>query len=121
MSITVEGIINPRSTQVIDSFTIYTYYESTDDTLVAVGTIAGVQATTVTANPSVARLLVGNVGNAVPGGCTGDCATCSVIATNCTSCISGNLLNNQCLNPCPAGYAAVNKVCQPCEGNCKTC
>lgn len=43
--------------------------------------------------------------------CTGDCATCSVIQSNCTSCINNNYYNYQCLVNCVSGYVAMSKVC----------
>lgn len=53
--------------------------------------------------------------------CKGDCATCSVTDTNCTSCIANNLLNNICYQPCPSGYIGISKVCQPCTSPCQSC
>ena len=53
--------------------------------------------------------------------CTGDCATCSVSTSNCTSCSTNNLLNNACLPNCPTGYIPDNKVCLQCTSPCRTC
>ena len=61
-----------------------------------------------------------NISN-VAEACTGDCATCSVSVSNCTSCATKNLLNNQCLDTCPSGYVAISKICEACLSPCKTC
>jgi proprotein convertase subtilisin/kexin type 5 len=53
--------------------------------------------------------------------CTGDCATCFVIQSNCTSCKTLNLLGNQCLTNCPSNYAPVSGVCTACTSPCLTC
>jgi hypothetical protein len=53
--------------------------------------------------------------------CTGDCGTCSVIQSNCTSCLTMNLLGNQCTATCPTTYAPINSVCTLCASPCLTC
>lgn len=58
-------------------------------------------------------------GQALP--CTGDCGTCQVLQSNCTSCKTLNLLNNQCIATCPTIYAPVNGVCTTCLSPCLTC
>lgn len=45
MTITISELINPPSTALTDTFTVKTYYESTDETLVATGIFDGVNAT----------------------------------------------------------------------------
>jgi len=45
---TISGIKNPFSTTPTHNFAINTYYESTDDTLVATGTISGITAVAAT-------------------------------------------------------------------------
>ena len=55
-------------------------------------------------------------GIAVP--CEGDCATCSIILSNCTSCRTLNLLNNTCSSTCPLGTVALNRICQLCTYPC---
>lgn len=62
-------------------------------------------------------------------GCDVSCRTCSISATNCTSCnISSALpyymsLNNQCLRSCPNGYFSSNVtyLCLPCMYPCQFC
>lgn len=58
-------------------------------------------------------------GQAVP--CTGDCATCDILQSNCTSCKTLYYLSNQCLTVCPSTYAPVNGVCTACSSPCLTC
>lgn len=53
--------------------------------------------------------------------CLGDCATCSVTQTNCTSCRTLNQSGNLCVALCPAGTASVNNICTPCTSPCYTC
>lgn len=53
--------------------------------------------------------------------CTGDCATCSIVQSNCTSCKTMYLLGNQCVSPCPNHYAPVSGVCTACTSPCLTC
>jgi proprotein convertase subtilisin/kexin type 5 len=53
--------------------------------------------------------------------CTGDCATCSVIQSNCTSCKTMNLIGNQCMANCPSGYAPISAICTVCSSPCSTC
>jgi proprotein convertase subtilisin/kexin type 5 len=53
--------------------------------------------------------------------CTGDCSTCSITVTNCTSCINNNLLNNICYIQCPIGYLGLARICQPCTSPCRSC
>ena len=45
-------------------------------------------------------------GTAYP--CTGDCSTCSVTVSNCTSCKTMSLDGNACVSPCPLGTISVN-------------
>jgi hypothetical protein len=53
--------------------------------------------------------------------CISPCEYCSTL-TNCLSCLNGFFYHNQSCNiACPAGYAGVNRICQPCSGNCATC
>jgi hypothetical protein len=58
-------------------------------------------------------------GQALP--CTGDCGTCSVLQSNCTSCKTLNFLNYQCLASCPTTYAPVSGICTACSSPCLTC
>lgn len=58
-------------------------------------------------------------GKALP--CDGDCSTCSLLVTNCTSCKTLNLLGNQCLASCPSNYAPAFGVCIACQSPCLTC
>ena len=44
-------------------------------------------------------------------GCTAPCRTCTVTSITCLSCITGNLLNNGCVNTCPDSFYALNNVC----------
>ncbi len=58
--------------------------------------------------------------------CIPPCFTCSVLLTNCTSCVSPNYLmasNNTCLSNCPSGYATnINtSACDSCNIVCSTC
>ena len=53
--------------------------------------------------------------------CTGDCLTCSVATSNCTSCTTLNLDGNDCVSVCTSGLVPVNRVCQSCTSPCKTC
>lgn len=40
----------------------------------------------------------------------------------CSSCISGTLINNSCISTCPSGYYSdTNNVCQLCDIPCKEC
>ncbi len=58
-------------------------------------------------------------GVAVP--CEGDCATCSVTLTNCTSCRTLNLYGNTCNSSCPTGTVPLDRQCKPCEYPCAEC
>ena len=58
--------------------------------------------------------------------CTGDCNTCSVTVSNCTSCKTMSLDGNACVSPCPLGTISVNvttvgQICQSCLSPCATC
>ncbi|EAR90508.3 zinc finger lsd1 subclass family protein (macronuclear) [Tetrahymena thermophila SB210] len=57
--------------------------------------------------------------------CDPSCLTCNgPQISNCTSCISGQFLqNNQCKSSCDGSYFGdtVTKTCQPCDQSCKTC
>jgi len=56
------------------------------------------------------------------GSCSSICATCSIIASNCTKCIGAFLYNFNCVSTCPANYYAdVNLVCQVCNANIPQC
>lgn len=58
-------------------------------------------------------------GVAVP--CEGDCETCSVTLTNCTSCKTLNLFQTTCLATCPSGTISIDQVCVSCVYPCETC
>ena len=50
--------------------------------------------------------------------CSSMCATCFGIGTNCTTCSTQFLYNQNCVDSCPANYYVDNnKTCQPCSGN----
>lgn len=59
--------------------------------------------------------------------CISPCLTCSLIATNCTSCIIAPsihyLYNHVCYDPCPAEtYSDIsNQLCYPCLNLCSIC
>lgn len=55
-------------------------------------------------------------GIAVP--CDGECQTCSLTLTNCTSCRTLNLYDNHCISTCPTGTVALNKTCRACTYPC---
>ena len=58
----------------------------------------------------------------VASACNSTCATCDVLANNCTSCIGAlGLDSNQCVNPCPAGKVVEVNICVACINPCKTC
>ena len=50
LTIAINGLKNPPSTELISTFEVKTYYQAADNTLVAQGTLAGVTATTATIN-----------------------------------------------------------------------
>lgn len=58
-------------------------------------------------------------GYALP--CTGDCGTCSVIQSNCTSCKTLFLSDYQCIATCPNYTAPISRVCTTCTSPCSTC
>ncbi len=53
--------------------------------------------------------------------CDGECATCSIVTTNCTSCKTKNLLGNACIDTCPSSYVPIGKLCVSCASPCYTC
>jgi hypothetical protein len=53
--------------------------------------------------------------------CDSTCATCDVVAKNCTSCASGFALNGTCVKTCPLNYFGLNGLCQPCNAECNGC
>ena len=56
LSITITGLVNPPSTALTDTFTVTTFYESTDDTLVASGLLDGINATVATISGANAQV-----------------------------------------------------------------
>lgn len=64
--------------------------------------------------------------NGVATLCSSICATCSLLANNCTSCIGALALNNNsCTSTCDFGEVPVNNVCVNCStaapNYCRTC
>lgn len=54
--------------------------------------------------------------------CSATCATCDVLANNCTSCIGALALDgNQCTSTCPTGQVVQSNLCVACLSPCKTC
>lgn len=55
--------------------------------------------------------------------CQYPCLTCDVVQSNCTSCITGYLLEYQCPNSCPLGtfINATAVTCDLCLAPCATC
>lgn len=53
--------------------------------------------------------------------CNSICKTCSLIATNCTSCTTGYLTNFTCIEKCPAGFYGLNQSCLICTSNVSAC
>lgn len=62
-----------------------------------------------------------NTGYAQACDAAADCATCTILAYNCTSCISKALEGNDCVDTCTPGYINVNSICTICTSPCKTC
>jgi proprotein convertase subtilisin/kexin type 5 len=48
--------------------------------------------------------------------CAGDCKTCSVTTTNCTSCKILNLEGNACVSNCTVGSIPISQICTSCLG-----
>jgi proprotein convertase subtilisin/kexin type 5 len=53
--------------------------------------------------------------------CNSICATCSLTATNCTSCSSTYLYNLTCISQCPSGFYGSNNACIICTPDVKSC
>jgi proprotein convertase subtilisin/kexin type 5 len=53
--------------------------------------------------------------------CAGDCKTCSVTTTNCTSCKILNLEGNACVSNCTVGSIPISQICTTCTSPCATC
>lgn len=59
--------------------------------------------------------------------CTSPCATCSVQATSCLSCVNGYFIDNgsnssNCVTICSnSNYLGINGQCKQCTNNCQTC
>lgn len=53
--------------------------------------------------------------------CTGDCYTCSLTVSNCTSCKNLSLEGNSCVANCSTGTISVMQKCVPCLSPCLTC
>lgn len=65
--------------------------------------------------------------NRICQGCQSPCSTCSILATNCTGCLSSGstpyLYAYRCLSLCPNGYYSDNTTfsCLPCTSPCELC
>lgn len=56
------------------------------------------------------------------GACSSICATCSMIAENCTKCVGAYLYNYNCVSQCPTNYYADSSLsCQPCTASVTQC
>lgn len=56
------------------------------------------------------------------GACSSICATCSLIASNCTKCVGAYLYNFNCVTKCPNNYYSdVNLICQVCTSTVTAC
>lgn len=54
--------------------------------------------------------------------CSAICATCSLIATNCTKCVGAYLYNYNCVSKCPDNYYANSDlICVQCTSNSSQC
>jgi len=54
--------------------------------------------------------------------CSSQCATCSVIASNCTKCVGAYLYNFNCVSKCPTNYYANSDLlCVPCTSSTPQC
>lgn len=54
--------------------------------------------------------------------CSSRCATCSLIATNCTKCVGAYLYNFNCVSKCPTNfYADANLRCVQCTASTPQC
>lgn len=53
--------------------------------------------------------------------CDSTCATCDVVAKNCTSCVSGFALNGICVKNCPLNYFGDKGLCKACNVECDGC
>lgn len=54
-------------------------------------------------------------------GCLGLCKTCHNLPTNCSSCVAGGLLWNQCYSVCPTSYYLSEGNCVNCPQECSAC
>lgn len=56
------------------------------------------------------------------GACSSICATCSLIASNCTKCVGAYLYNYNCVTKCPTNYYPdANLTCQVCTSTVVAC
>jgi proprotein convertase subtilisin/kexin type 5 len=56
------------------------------------------------------------------GACSSICATCSLIASNCTKCVGAYLYNYNCVTKCPNNfYPDGNLSCQVCNSTVAAC
>jgi hypothetical protein len=56
------------------------------------------------------------------GACSSICATCSLIASNCTKCVGAYLFNYNCVTQCPTNYYPNgNLSCLPCTSTVPQC
>jgi hypothetical protein len=53
--------------------------------------------------------------------CNAICNTCSLSATNCTSCSATYLFNLTCIGKCPSNYYGANNTCLPCTPSVSSC
>ena len=54
--------------------------------------------------------------------CSAKCATCSLIATNCTKCVGAYLYNFNCVSKCPTNYYANSDLqCVQCTASTPQC
>ena len=54
--------------------------------------------------------------------CSTICATCSVIATNCTKCVGAYLYNFNCVSKCATNfYANSDLICVQCTSSTPQC
>jgi proprotein convertase subtilisin/kexin type 5 len=63
-----------------------------------------------------------NAGNATCLPCTPPCSACSLLPTNCTSCVSGILVDyGVCVSTCASNQYLLGGVCQDCQYPCAKC
>ena len=56
------------------------------------------------------------------GACSTICATCSIVASNCTRCVGAYLFNYNCVSKCPTNYYADSRMtCQVCTASVAQC